>query len=362
VQICGLNFGRLALVAGKLFDFRTVERNLVREIARALQRQVGVGGAQHQAPNGFRQERIVDETGIDEAAVMFERVVARMIDAAGIAFTVEADVERRHAEMLQEARIVRARAECFKRSSAPRIGGPFGDGFSVFLVLGAGIERVAAQLRAPPLIDGRAGFRIGHIRRDRGHKMFEILAAADTQDTARVVVGIDVDMASANNYALNFAADKIRERGDRKMLKQLNELKQLHSEISDLKKATMFTMLKEESSSDRIQAVSYVADLDTPDENVIEVLVKTLNHDKNVNVRMAAAYALSKFAGQRAVCDSLVRSLEIQIDPIIQVTLINILMERKEKSALIPIQKIIANKSTLKEVRAVAENSLRVLI
>jgi hypothetical protein len=141
-----------------------------------------------------------------------------------------------------------------------------------------------------------------------------------------------------------------------------NELKQLHSEISDLKKATMFTMLKEESSSDRIQAVSYVADLDTPDENVIEVLVKTLNHDKNVNVRMAAAYALSKFAGQRAVCDSLVKSLEIQNDPIIQVTLINILMERKEKSALIPIQKIIANKSTLKEVRAVAENSLRVLI
>ena len=37
-----------------------------------------------------------------------------------------------------------------------------------------------------------------------------------------------------------------------------NELKQLHSEISDLKKATMFTMLKEESSSDRIQAVGYV--------------------------------------------------------------------------------------------------------
>ena len=121
-------------------------------------------------------------------------------------------------------------------------------------------------------------------------------------------------------------------------------------------------MLKEESSSDRIHAVSYVDDLDTPDENVIEVLIKTLNHDKNVNVRMAAAYALSKFAGQRAVCDSLVKSLELQNDPIIQVTLINILVERKEKSALIPIQKIIANKSTLKEVRAVAENSLRVLI
>jgi hypothetical protein len=141
-----------------------------------------------------------------------------------------------------------------------------------------------------------------------------------------------------------------------------NELKQLQSEVSDLKKTAMFTMLKEESSSDRIQAVRYVEEINNPDPNMIEVLVKTLNNDKNVNVRMAAAYALSKFAGQHAVCDSLVKSLEIQNDPIIQVTLINILMERKEKSALIPIQKIIANKSTLKEVRAVAENSLRVLI
>jgi hypothetical protein len=141
-----------------------------------------------------------------------------------------------------------------------------------------------------------------------------------------------------------------------------NELKQLHSEVSALKKATIFTMLKDESSSERIQAVSYAGDLVIADENVIEVLIKTLNYDKNVNVRMAAAYALSKFGDRRAVCDSLVRSLSLQSDPILQVTLINILAERKEKNALRPIQEIIANKSTLKEVRAVAENSLRVLI
>jgi hypothetical protein len=141
-----------------------------------------------------------------------------------------------------------------------------------------------------------------------------------------------------------------------------NELKQLHSEISDLKKATMFTMLKEESSSDRIQAVRYVEELDKPDQNVIDVLVKTLNNDKNINVRMAAAYALSKFADQRIVLDSLVKSLSFQRDPILQVTLINILAEKKEKSALKPIQEIIANRSTMKEVRNVAQNSLRVFM
>jgi hypothetical protein len=140
------------------------------------------------------------------------------------------------------------------------------------------------------------------------------------------------------------------------------ELKQLHSEVTELKKTAMFTMLKGESSSDRIQAVNYAVELDKTDQNVIEVLINTLNTDKNVNVRMAAAYALTKFADQHAVSDSLVKSLALQTDPILQVTLINILAERKEKSALRTIQEIISNRSTLKEVRAVAENSLRVLI
>jgi hypothetical protein len=141
-----------------------------------------------------------------------------------------------------------------------------------------------------------------------------------------------------------------------------NELKQLQSEVSTLKKVAMFTMLKDESSSDRIQAVGYAEDIENPDENVIEVLVNTLNTDKNVNVRMAAAYALSKYAAQRSVCDSLVKSLSHQTDPILQITLINILAEKREKSALRPVQEIIANKNTIKEVRAVAENSLRTLI
>jgi hypothetical protein len=141
-----------------------------------------------------------------------------------------------------------------------------------------------------------------------------------------------------------------------------HELGQLQAEVSDLKKSAMFTLLKEESSSDRIQAVSYAGNIGADDENIIDVLIRTLNNDKNVNVRMAAAYALSKFTYQRSVCDSLVKSLPLQTDPILQITLINILAERKEKSALRPVQEIISNKSTLKEVRTVAQNSLRAFI
>ena len=65
----------------------------------------------------------------------------------------------------------------------------------------------------------------------------------------------------------------------------------LHNEIiknEGKKMAAMFTLMKNESASYRVQAVNYDDDMDTPDENTIEALVKTLNNDKNVDVRMAA--------------------------------------------------------------------------
>jgi hypothetical protein len=143
--------------------------------------------------------------------------------------------------------------------------------------------------------------------------------------------------------------------------KNRNELALLHSEVNALKKTALFTMLNEQSSVDRLQAVNYVDDLEA-DAPVLDVLFKTLNTDQNVNVRMAAAYALAKFADQRSVIDSLVASLGKQNDPILQVTLINILVERKEHSAIKPIQEIINDKNTLIEVKQVAEKGVKMLI
>ena len=144
--------------------------------------------------------------------------------------------------------------------------------------------------------------------------------------------------------------------------KSVNDLSQLKSEVNELKRTVMFTMLKDESSSYRIQAVNYADDIKNPDEKVIGVLLSTLNHDKNVNVRMAAAYALAKFADQKMVSDSLVQSLSLQVDPILQVTLINILVEKKDKRAIEPMQRIINNSATLKEVKEVAGNGIMTLL
>src|SRR5215475_8901979 len=96
----------------------------------------------------------------------------------------------------------------------------------------------------------------------------------------------------------------------------------------------------------------------SPDQKVIDALFNSLNNDKNVNVRLASLYSLARFADRPAVRDSLVTSLKIQTEPIIQVVLINLLAEKREPKAIAPIRDIMTNKKTLKEVKDAAQRSL----
>lgn len=140
------------------------------------------------------------------------------------------------------------------------------------------------------------------------------------------------------------------------------ELSQLRTEVQSMKELVMMNMLNEESPSERIKAVSYSEEIASPNDQVISALVKTLNTDKNVNVRMAAAYSLSKIANRRDVLDSLVKSLDRQTDPIIQVVLMDILVQKRETRALKPIQNIISNDGTNKEVKEIAKKNLQILL
>jgi uncharacterized protein (UPF0147 family) len=137
---------------------------------------------------------------------------------------------------------------------------------------------------------------------------------------------------------------------------------QLQAQVTEMRKENMLRMLGEESISHRLMGLSYTDDMASPDNTIIVALLNTLNSDSNVNVRLAAAYSLSKFTNDRMVCDSLVASLPRQNEPIIQVTLINILTEIREKSALKSIKHIIDDTKTMKEVRDIAERSTEKLM
>lgn len=139
------------------------------------------------------------------------------------------------------------------------------------------------------------------------------------------------------------------------------QLMAMQKEIKEMKEVLMFSLIDDESASQRIKAVSYAEEMPNPDQKVIEALVNTLNHDKNVNVRLAALYSLGSWADDRMVRDSLVASLPKQTEPLIQVMLINLLAEKKDSRIVGPIQDILSNKKTLPVVKDAAEKSLKTL-
>jgi hypothetical protein len=139
------------------------------------------------------------------------------------------------------------------------------------------------------------------------------------------------------------------------------QLMAMQKEIKEMKEMLMFSLIDDESASQRIKAVSYAEEMSNPDQKVIEALVSTLNRDKNVNVRLAALYSLGSWADNRMVRDSLVASLPKQTEPLIQVMLINLLAEKKDSRIVGPIQEILSNKKTLPVVKDAAEKSLKTL-
>lgn len=142
---------------------------------------------------------------------------------------------------------------------------------------------------------------------------------------------------------------------------QPNEIAGLQKEVKEMKEMLLFSLIDDESASQRIKAVSYAEELSNPDEPVINALINSLNNDKNANVRLAALYSLARWADRSTVRDSLVVSLGRQTEPIVQIVLINLLAEKRETRAIPPIKAILSNGKALKEVKDAAQKGLRVL-
>jgi hypothetical protein len=140
------------------------------------------------------------------------------------------------------------------------------------------------------------------------------------------------------------------------------ELTALRSEIALLKEVTITSTLKRYSASDRIMAVNRIENETTINPELLATLVNTLNSDESPNVRYAALQALANYMDQDQVRYELVKSLESQTDPLIQISLITIMIEAQEKSARVPMRKLIENEQTIQEVKDQAEIALKILV
>ncbi|RYD80502.1 MAG: HEAT repeat domain-containing protein [Sphingobacteriales bacterium] len=108
--------------------------------------------------------------------------------------------------------------------------------------------------------------------------------------------------------------------------KSIKKFKPLFSAKEDI-----FEKLSDSSSSSiRLAAILDIEKSGQISNDVIDRLAKTLNHDENSNVRLAALSVLEKYSFDTHVSSLLVRSLNTQNDPMVQLGLVTILGKMKD--------------------------------
>jgi len=132
---------------------------------------------------------------------------------------------------------------------------------------------------------------------------------------------------------------------------EADRIADLEAKIEENRKMMLAMMDNQLSASQRMVGVSVAYELEKPDDEIVNVLVKTMNEDVNTNVRLAALDALGKFSAEPQVRNNLIGSLKLQKDPVVQIALIQLLVKMKETSVLNQLEKITRDAGVLKAVK-----------
>lgn len=104
--------------------------------------------------------------------------------------------------------------------------------------------------------------------------------------------------------------------------------------------------------------MSWSARIDQPGEEIIQTLLETLRNDPNVNVRLATIDALYLFYDHPEVKEGLIHSLAGQTSPLVQLSLINLLVEIRERRAVKALERLIQDEKLNPKVKKRAELGL----
>jgi len=136
----------------------------------------------------------------------------------------------------------------------------------------------------------------------------------------------------------------------------------LRQEVQDMRQAVALAKIVRPQASERLEGVGLSARLDSPDRATLNALLDTLDGDANVNVRLAAVDALYLFRNDPTVRDGLVAALGRQSSPLVQVALIDLLVEIRERRAAETLRGLIGTGRLAPQVRSHAEIGLKQIL
>jgi len=112
------------------------------------------------------------------------------------------------------------------------------------------------------------------------------------------------------------------------------EIAQLHGEVQTIRGMLAVSLMQQQSASDRLKGVNMSSRIAEKDPRVTQSLLDALRYDPSVNVRLAALDALSGAMDESEVRKTLVAALPEQSSPLVQLAMVELVVEARDKESL----------------------------
>jgi hypothetical protein len=140
------------------------------------------------------------------------------------------------------------------------------------------------------------------------------------------------------------------------------QLAALSAQVGEMRQMMLLALIDNPSATERLRAVSYTKELDgAADTKVIDALLSTLNHDDNVNVRLATLEALAPLAADPTVRLGLVHALTQQESPLVQSALADVMVQLQERRSVPRLRALLKQANLDGTVKSKIEASIQTL-
>lgn len=140
------------------------------------------------------------------------------------------------------------------------------------------------------------------------------------------------------------------------------EIAQLRGEVQAMSRLLAVSLMQQQSASERLRGVSMSSQMAQPDQQLIAALLKALNYDSSVNVRLAAIDALANYPDDSNVRQGIILSLVQQKSPMVQVALVDLLVRLQEKQSKELFQRMLKDETLNVAVKTRVQDALKQLL
>ncbi len=140
------------------------------------------------------------------------------------------------------------------------------------------------------------------------------------------------------------------------------ELAALRAQVNSMGQLVTYSLLQQQSTSDRMRSVLATMDLKSPDRKVLTDLVGSLVFDPSINVRLTAVEALTPHADDSLVRAGVLSALPRESAPLVQVAMIELLASARDQAARPVFEKFSRDEALDRNVREAARRALAVLL